>query len=207
MGDYYPERKWIKKRPATTFKNAGVAPFSHAVPRYCFMARRLHAAPPNGAGVLSVGAGGGKIGRMLKEGGFQVNALDPGEAGLKRLRSYGIDGRVGSAEGMPFERGYFDGVVASDVVEHLDPTQRELAPGEILRLLRGGVLFLSTLPFSEQLEGSQTVCADCGYRSSAGVIDRLFIARASTVCWVLALALARCRRARCLLAGRYSSPL
>jgi SAM-dependent methyltransferase len=146
------------------FQNEGVASFADAVPRYEFLARRLSAALPRGAKVLNIGAGSGQLERMLQHRAFAVSALDPGEAVIRRLASDGVDGRVGSAERLPFASGSFDAVVASEVLEHLDPAQCELAVAEIQRVLKDGGLFLGTVPFNEQLEGSRTVCPECGHQ-------------------------------------------
>lgn len=146
------------------FQNEGVASFADAVPRYEFLAKRLAAALPPRASVLNIGAGSGALERMLQGRGFAVSALDPGEAVIQRLRSDGIDGRVGSAERLPFERGSFDAVVASEVLEHLDRDQCEQALAEIQRVLKESGLFLGTVPFNEQLEGARTICPECGHR-------------------------------------------
>jgi ubiquinone/menaquinone biosynthesis C-methylase UbiE len=65
---------------------------------------------------------------------------------------------------MPFEQASFDAVVASEVLEHLDPAQCELALAELQRVLKADGLFIGTVPFNEQLEGSRTVCPECGHR-------------------------------------------
>lgn len=145
------------------FQNEGVASFADAVPRYKFLVKRLTAALPQGSRVLNIGAGSGQLERMLSQRGFAVSALDPGESVIRRLVGDGIDGHVGSAERMPFDKDLFDAVVASEVLEHLDPAQCELALAEIQRVLKEGGLFLGTVPFNEKLAGSQTVCPECGH--------------------------------------------
>jgi len=146
------------------FQNEGVNAFADATPRYDFLAKRIAGSLTMGACVLNIGAGSGHFELLLKRMGFVVSTLDPSERAIERLRQEGIDGRVGFAEQLPFDVGTFDAVIASEVLEHLDEKQCELALSEIARVLRADGLFIGTVPFNEKLADGTTVCPECGHR-------------------------------------------
>ncbi len=146
------------------FQNEGIGSFADALPRYKFLAKRAGLALPVRARVLNIGAGSGRLEVFLKDRGFLVSSLDPSEAAIERLRRAGIDGHVGRAESLPFDAGVFDAVIASEVLEHLEPRQCELAIAEARRVLNERGIFIGTVPFRESLEGSQTICPECGHR-------------------------------------------
>ncbi len=145
------------------FQNEGVDSFGDALPRYEYLAQGIVASSPSGASVLNIGTGSGVLELALRHAGFSVSALDPSEAAIARLRDHGVDGRVGFAESLPFKDAVFDAVVASEVLEHLDPRQCELALAQIRRVLKPGGLFIGTVPFNERLSDSRTVCPNCGH--------------------------------------------
>jgi SAM-dependent methyltransferase len=97
--------------------------------------------PPT-ATVLELGAGTGKLTRLLVSRFNAVVAVEPDE-GMRRLlvaRCPGADVRVGSAEAIPLADASADGVFAAEAF-HLFDAERALA--EIARVLRpGGALVL-----------------------------------------------------------------
>jgi 2-polyprenyl-3-methyl-5-hydroxy-6-metoxy-1,4-benzoquinol methylase len=61
-----------------------------------------------------------------------------------------------------FPDGFFDLVIMTEVVEHLNDQDLDQILNESKRILStGGFLFIST-PNNEELEASSTICPDCG---------------------------------------------
>lgn len=100
---------------------------------------------------LDVGCGGGLATEALASRGLHITGIDISEASLESARRHaaeaGVDTvqyRTGSAYEIPFPDASFDGVVISDVLEHLHDVPR--AVREMKRVLRpGGVLVFDTL--------------------------------------------------------------
>lgn len=87
--------------------------------------------------VLDLGCGDGLIG-ALKPSGCEVHGLDLDRARVARLEGYasGTVWDLNDSRPLPFSTGYFDAVVAKDVLEHLNAPWRTVA--EIHRVLRPG---------------------------------------------------------------------
>ena len=105
----------------------------------------------HGDSVLEIGCGTAALGSAIARRGARVVATDVSLRWLvlagKRLAEEETGGRVEllacAAEGLPFEDESFDLVAASDVVEHVEDTERFVS--ECARVLRpGGLLFLAT---------------------------------------------------------------
>ncbi|MET0813284.1 MAG: methyltransferase domain-containing protein [Microbacterium sp.] len=92
--------------------------------------------------VADVGAGTGKLARVVVETGAEVVAIDPDPVMLESLRSvvHGIPTFVGTAERMPVPDASVDAVVLGQAWHWVDP---DLGAIEVARVLRpGGVLGL-----------------------------------------------------------------
>lgn len=100
------------------------------------------AAVPAGGTVLDLGAGTGKLTRVLADSGYQVIAVEP-SAPMREALAVALPGtRVmdGSAENIPLDDGSVDAVVIGQAYHWFDP---EIANPEMARVLRpGGVLGL-----------------------------------------------------------------
>jgi SAM-dependent methyltransferase len=94
--------------------------------------------PEPGGPVLEVGCGEGRVLRDLKERGYDLTGLDASPSLLDAARGADPDGRyvLGRAEGLPFEDGSFDLVVAYNVLMDVEDMPRAVA--EIARVLRPG---------------------------------------------------------------------
>lgn len=85
--------------------------------------------------VLDLGAGTGKLARVLVESGHHVIAVDPAEKMLAALLASmpSVETRVGSAEEIPLATGAVDAVLIGQAWHWMNPTS---AGAEILRVLR-----------------------------------------------------------------------
>ena len=133
--------------------------FSEA--RYRYVLRFLD----RGARVLDIGVGSGDLERMALAKGVDIHALDPSEKTIERLRTslgLGDKARSGRVEAIPFADGHFDGIVMSEVLEHLDDRVLAMGLGEVVRALKPGGFLLATTPYRERLEDSRVICPGCG---------------------------------------------
>lgn len=121
--------------PATSF-GAVAGVYERARPGYPVAAvRELLGAGP--LDVLDLGAGTGKLTRVVAGLGHRVRAVDPDAAMLAELARAvpDVGCEVGSAEALPMADGSVDAVVAGQAYHWFDP---ERALPEIARVLRPG---------------------------------------------------------------------
>ena len=114
--------------------------------------------------VLNVGIGDGAFEEASLALGADVHALDPSAGAVDALRArlnLGERAQAGSAVQIPWPDGYFDAVVASEVLEHLDDATLLAARDEFARVLRPGGRLLGTVPAREQLSANTVVCPYC----------------------------------------------
>ena len=90
-----------------------------------------------GRRVLDVGAGTGKLTRLLVEGGARVSAVEPDDAMRAVLvaRAPEVEAVAATAEGLPFEDASFDVVTSSSAWHWFEHPAAEL---EFARVLRDG---------------------------------------------------------------------
>jgi SAM-dependent methyltransferase len=94
-----------------------------------------------GARALDVGCGFGRWTRWLARHGADVVGVDPTEGMLeaaRRVSAPTIQYRRMSATALEFPDDSFDLVTCITVVQHLDPSEQELAIAEMTRVLRPG---------------------------------------------------------------------
>jgi SAM-dependent methyltransferase len=129
----------LSEKPSGPYERV-VPEYEHGRPTYALAAvehieHELDLAP--GATVLDLGAGTGKLTRMLADRELQVVALDPSPAMLSRLRVAVPAARTlkATAEAIPLPAATVDAVVAAQAFHWFDaPT----ALAEIHRVLRPG---------------------------------------------------------------------
>jgi SAM-dependent methyltransferase len=97
-----------------------------------FIAARLELAP--GRVVVDLGAGTGKLSRLLAATGARVAAVEPVSA-MRALIPAGIDAVDGTAEAIPCGAGMVDAVTCAQAFHWFEP---EAALSEIHRVLRPG---------------------------------------------------------------------
>ncbi len=89
---------------------------------------------PAGSRVLDIGAGTGKLTRVVTSLGHQVAAADPDPLMLESLRESvaGVATAVGTAEELPFDDGSFDAVVGGQMWHWVDPAPASREVGRVL---------------------------------------------------------------------------
>ena len=92
--------------------------------------------PVAGLRILDVGSGKGRFSRALQRRGASVIGIDLSQGML--AGAVGLDRVRGSVRHLPFPGGYFDCVVAVEVLEHLAASTVDAALGEFRRVLRPG---------------------------------------------------------------------
>jgi 2-polyprenyl-6-hydroxyphenyl methylase / 3-demethylubiquinone-9 3-methyltransferase len=100
--------------------------------------------------IVDLGCGGGLVSETLARNGYRVTGIDQSVASLDAARRHAaqeeidVDYRYGSVYELELESGTVDGVVISDVLEHLHDLPRAIS--EIGRVLRpGGVMVFDTI--------------------------------------------------------------
>lgn len=106
---------------------------------------------PSPARVLEVGSGSGGLSAALAGRGYQLDGLEPNADGVhaSRLRALRYPDRQlrfseGVVERLPFPDGTFDGVVSTQVLEHVPDIERALV--ECLRVLKPGGVSVHFMP-------------------------------------------------------------
>ena len=111
----------------------------------------------SGGRVLDVGCGTGSLVVKLALHGYEVYGIDMSQECLdmtsKRLNSLQVmnkgEVRKGNALGIDYPDGFFDAIIAAEVLEHLE--EDNLAVKEFYRLLRPGGSCLITVPSNQRL--------------------------------------------------------
>ncbi len=103
---------------------------------------------PQGARLLDVGCGAGRLSRLLTEMGARVSGIDPGAAQLQRARMVEPAGDEtyveGIAQDLPFDNASFDIVVFFNSLHHIPAPGMAAGLAEANRVLRrGGILFIA----------------------------------------------------------------
>lgn len=114
---------------------------------------------PKDARILDVGTSTGTNLRMLRDAGYtNVLGLDSSEESIRWTNAKGLPEVIkGDVCDLPFDRGSFDLVLATDVLEHVDDDARAVA--EIARILKSDGHVLITVPSFKMLWGLQDVVA------------------------------------------------
>src|SRR5215213_4516746 len=103
--------------------------------RYAFIARQI----PSGARALNIGVGKGGLERLLLKNGVDTYSLDPSAVSIEKIRSaLGSSERaqVGYSDRIPFPDRFFDIVIMSEVLEHLDDDVLQKTIHEVRRVLK-----------------------------------------------------------------------
>jgi SAM-dependent methyltransferase len=162
MADHLSEHH-SQDRIWSHFQNADPESFAAARPRLEYLVTTIARKCPNKSlTVLNIGVGSGHFEQTALQRGWSVHALDPDAVAIERLREAGVVGHVGYIEHMDLPSATFDAVVASEVLEHLNDSQRAAGLAEIARILKPGGWFLGTVPYNENLKAGDVICPCCG---------------------------------------------
>lgn len=103
-----------------------------------------------GARVLDVGCGVGQVVARLIQAGFEAHGVEVSEPNLERARQVSEQCRFYNGRSLPFPDGYFAGVGALNVLEHVE--EPEAFIGELVRVAEaGGRLVISSPNFLRAL--------------------------------------------------------
>ena len=145
------------------FQTTGIDVFDHARGRYAAMAVEARRRKGGDSGrVLNIGIGAGSLERVLLARGWRVASLDPSQNAVAALLPLGIDARCGYAQHMAFNDASFDIVVATEVLEHIEPKTRAEVLMEVSRVLAPGGWLIGSVPYREVLSDHEAICPDCG---------------------------------------------
>lgn len=97
----------------------------------------------NGTKNLDIGTGTGVVPRFMRSFGGDFFGIDISENQVKKAKElsdgFGIDYRVGTAEDIPFENGFFDSACAVQCWRYFD---KQKASSEIRRVLKNNGVFI-----------------------------------------------------------------
>jgi SAM-dependent methyltransferase len=145
------------------FQNRRVEMFGDAEGRYKALSREVASRFGRPGRALNIGIGAGGVEARLVAQGWKMASLDPDAEVVARMQAQGVDARQGYAQQMPFGDAAFDVVVASEVLEHIEPAVRPSVYREIARVLAPGGWFIGSVPYNERLQDSESVCPQCGH--------------------------------------------
>ena len=142
------------------YQNKGCEVFDLSYPRLRFLAKQCDP----GTAVLNIGAGSGYLENILQKRGVVVYSLDPNLRTVARLNDHlGLAGRAkqGYCHKIPFPSSYFDCVIMTEVIEHIEEDLLEKSITEVRRVLKNGGAFIGTVPFNEILRDNYVFCPHC----------------------------------------------
>ncbi|HEC15225.1 MAG TPA: class I SAM-dependent methyltransferase [Sedimenticola sp.] len=145
------------------YQNQARESFDSSYSRLQFISKRCR----QGASVLNIGAGSGYLESLLMQRGVIAYSLDPSELTVKRLNEeQGMAGRArqGYCHAIPFSDGFFDIVIMTEVLEHIQEDLLDASLREVGRVLKGGGLFIGTVPYREALRDNEVFCPHCQAR-------------------------------------------
>ena len=123
------------------FQNEKTELFSGALARLTWLQKKIK----KGQRILNIGVGDGTFERLSLHNGVDIYSLDPSDNSISHLQAslnLKNKAKVGYSQEIPFDNGFFDVVVMSEVLEHLpDDILKETLP-EIRRVLKNNGIFL-----------------------------------------------------------------
>lgn len=134
--------------------------FDLSYPRLRFLAKRCLP----GTRVLNIGVGSGYLDKLLAARGVEVYSLDPCGESVCRLRielNMGERVKQGYSQDIPFDAGYFDQVIMTEVLEHLSDDILHATLDEVSRVLKPKGEFVGTVPYCEELKANEVICPHC----------------------------------------------
>jgi ubiquinone/menaquinone biosynthesis C-methylase UbiE len=143
------------------FQTKDVSKFEGSHSRLSFLASHFK----KGDRVLNIGLGDGYFEEVSIKRGVDIYVLDPSEKSISEIRKkFTLDNKaiVGCVQDISFKENFFDGIVMTEVLEHLSFDEMEKAFLEVKRVLKLGGVFLGTVPNNEDLNERVVICPKCG---------------------------------------------
>ena len=142
--------------------NAEVFTVGH--PRQDKLYKKICKKVSKGGKILEIGFGDGYLLKKMSRN-YQCFGADIAEKVIQEARNKfkNIDFNLIKTNGrLPYARDFFDALVASEVLEHMDDKELRIAIQEIQRTVKkNGFIFL-TFPTDENLEDNMCFCPHCG---------------------------------------------
>lgn len=142
------------------YQNQATGVFDLSYTRLRFLAERC----PPGTRVLNIGVGTGHLEKLLAARGVIVYSLDPVDESIAKLQAelgMGDRAKQGYGSNIPFEDGYFDKVIMTEVLEHIPDDTFHATLDEVRRVLKPGAEFTGTVPYQEDLHSNEVFCPNC----------------------------------------------
>lgn len=143
--DYYNKKAGLYDELRLTYENPNLYKRFFYLTRFNSVVSSL--SPQKGERVLDVGCGPGFYTRYLVNSGCQVTAIDFSKEYIKQAKSYvGNKAKfiVADATSLPFKNNYFDKLLLSEIIEHVQDYKSVLS--ESARVLRPNGIAVVTTP-------------------------------------------------------------
>ncbi|MBU1213558.1 MAG: class I SAM-dependent methyltransferase, partial [Alphaproteobacteria bacterium] len=111
-----------------------------------------------------IGVGSGDLEKMLIDRGVEAFSLDPCAESIIRLQvelNMETRARQGYSQDICFDADFFDKVIMTEVLEHLQEDIVHATLDEVRRVLKSGGEFIGTVPYREDLKASEVFCPHC----------------------------------------------
>lgn len=155
-----PDKQRLQDRIWNHYQVHDLGQFDLSYPRLDFLASCFK----RGQCILNIGVGNGYLEEQLVMRGIDVRVLDPSQKTLVALREripLEDKGCVGYCQAMPFTSGYLDGVIMTEVLEHLTDDALKQTLKEVYRVLKHAGVFIGTVPYREDITAHQVICPSC----------------------------------------------
>jgi ubiquinone/menaquinone biosynthesis C-methylase UbiE len=134
--------------------------FESSYSRQKFIAKRCSP----GTKVLNIGVGSGYLESLLKARDVDVYCLDPSASSVRRMNEQVVmegHARQGYSHENPFPDLFFDVVIMTEVIEHIQKDHLDATILEVRRVLKSGGRFVGTVPYKENLRSNEVFCPNC----------------------------------------------
>jgi len=143
------------------FQNDGADSFDGSYNRLNFLINNCR---ENNVKVLNIGIGNATLENIALNKNIDIYTLDPSEKAILNIQERLGEGRakVGYSQKIPFEDNFFDVVIMSEVLEHLEDNTLLATIEDVYRVLKKDGKFIGTVPYAENLVEQLVICPKCG---------------------------------------------
>ncbi len=142
------------------FQNEGINSFEGSYSRLNFLIKQCAV----NMKVLNIGVGSGVLEQIALSKNIDIYTVDPSEKAIIRMQEQiGIKkAKVGYSQNIPFDDNFFDVVIMSEVLEHLDDDVLLATINDVNRVIKKNGKFIGTVPYNENLNEQLVICPKCG---------------------------------------------